>query len=66
MIENNQYAMGTSVARSAAGLKLCDRGAAYGIPGQQVDGMDVVKVKEAAAHGVWRMRVRAKAPSSSR
>ncbi|MBL8709856.1 MAG: pyruvate dehydrogenase (acetyl-transferring) E1 component subunit alpha [Rhodospirillaceae bacterium] len=48
VIENNQYAMGTSVQRSAAGLKLCDRGAAYGIPGQQVDGMDVVKVKEAA------------------
>ncbi len=49
VIENNKYAMGTAVTRSAAGAKLCDRGAAYGIPGQQVDGMDVVKVREAAA-----------------
>jgi len=49
VIENNKYAMGTSVSRSAAGQKLFERGAAYGIPGQQVDGMDVVKVKEAAA-----------------
>lgn len=47
VIENNKYAMGTSVQRSAAGKKLCDRGEAYGIPGMQVDGMDVVKVKEA-------------------
>src|SRR5215510_6934865 len=38
VIENNKYAMGTSVQRSAAGTKLCDRGLAYGIPGEQVDG----------------------------
>ncbi len=47
VIENNKYAMGTAVARSTAGAKLCDRGAAYGIPGEQVDGMDVVAVRQA-------------------
>jgi pyruvate dehydrogenase E1 component alpha subunit len=49
VIENNKYAMGTSVQRSAAGTKLCDRGVAYGIPGEQVDGMDVATVRAAAA-----------------
>jgi pyruvate dehydrogenase E1 component alpha subunit len=49
VIENNKYAMGTSVQRSAAGTKLCDRGEAYGIPGEQVDGMDVAAVRQAAA-----------------
>jgi pyruvate dehydrogenase E1 component alpha subunit len=47
VIENNKYAMGTSVARASAGVKLSERGAAYGIPGRQVDGMDVSKVREA-------------------
>jgi len=54
VIENNQYAMGTSIARSKAGTELCHRGEAFGIPGIQVDGMDVEKVyagtQEAAAH----------------
>lgn len=42
VIENNRYAMGTSLARSTANNeRLCDRGIAYGIKGEQVDGMDV-------------------------
>jgi pyruvate dehydrogenase E1 component alpha subunit len=49
VIENNRYGMGTSVQRAAAGQRLCDRGMAYGIPGHQVDGMDVVAVHEKAA-----------------
>ena len=47
VIENNQYGMGTSTARHAAG-QLYARGAGYGIPGEQVDGMDVFAVQEAA------------------
>jgi pyruvate dehydrogenase E1 component alpha subunit len=56
VIENNKYAMGTSVQRSAAGTKLCDRGTAYGIPGEQVDGMDVGAVRAAAARALGRAR----------
>jgi pyruvate dehydrogenase E1 component alpha subunit len=48
IIENNQYAMGTSLARASATTDLYHRGAAHGIPGQQVDGMDVRAVKAAA------------------
>ena len=44
IIENNQYGMGTSVSRAAAGQNLYERGKAYGIPGKQVDGMDVLSV----------------------
>jgi pyruvate dehydrogenase E1 component alpha subunit len=47
VIENNQYGMGTSVARSSAG-QLYRRGEGYGIPGEQIDGMDVFAVQEAA------------------
>jgi pyruvate dehydrogenase E1 component alpha subunit len=48
IIENNQYAMGTSLARASATTNLYQRGAAHGIPGKQVDGMDVRAVKAAA------------------
>lgn len=47
VIENNQYGMGTSVARSSAG-DLYRRGEGYGIPGEQVDGMDLFAVQAAA------------------
>ena len=45
VIENNQYGMGTKVTRAAAGRALADRGMAYGIPGKQVDGMNVLSVR---------------------
>jgi pyruvate dehydrogenase E1 component alpha subunit len=51
VIENNKYGMGTSQARHAAG-DLSKRGEAYGIPGKKVNGMDVVKVREAADEAV--------------
>lgn len=47
VIENNGYGMGTSQARHAAG-ELYRRGEAYGIPGERVDGMDVLTVQAAA------------------
>lgn len=47
VIENNKYGMGTSVERSSAG-QLYKRGEGYGIPGEQVDGMDVFTVQAAA------------------
>src|SRR6201994_3325413 len=44
IIENNQYAMGTSVARSSAETDFSKRGSSFNIPGEQVDGMDVEAV----------------------
>ena len=41
VIENNRYAMSTSVARSSASADFSRRGAAFDIPGERVDGMDV-------------------------
>ena len=49
VIENNQYAMGTSIERSSSETHLYKRGASFRIPGEEVDGMDVVAVREAAA-----------------
>ena len=51
VIENNQYAMGTSVERASAEAHLCKRGESFNIPGEEVDGMDVEAVHAAAAEG---------------
>jgi pyruvate dehydrogenase E1 component alpha subunit len=56
VIENNGYAMGTSVKRSTKSTTLFGRGLAYGIPGEQVDGMDVLAVKEAGEKAVAHCR----------
>ncbi len=56
IIENNQYAMGTSIERSSATTELYQRGASFGIPGEQVDGMDVLAVRDATARAVERAR----------
>ena len=52
VIENNQYAMGTSVERSSAQTDLSKRGSSFNIPGEQVDGMDVRAVKAAGEKAV--------------
>jgi pyruvate dehydrogenase E1 component alpha subunit len=49
IIENNQYAMGTSIERSTSETRLYKRGVSFNIPGEEVDGMDVLAVKAAAA-----------------
>jgi pyruvate dehydrogenase E1 component alpha subunit len=56
VIENNQYAMGTSIARSSAETELFKRGISFEIPGEEVDGMDVLAVRDAAAKAVARAR----------
>jgi pyruvate dehydrogenase E1 component alpha subunit len=48
VIENNRYAMGTSVTRSSAQTDFSKRGVSFNIPGSQVDGMDVRAVKAAS------------------
>jgi pyruvate dehydrogenase E1 component alpha subunit len=52
VIENNQYAMGTSVERSSAETKLHKRGLSFNIPGEEVDGMDVSAVRNAGVKAV--------------
>src|SRR6202161_2701890 len=47
IIENNRYAMGTSINRSSAQTDLSKRGLSFNIPGVEVDGMDVRAVKAA-------------------
>ena len=56
VIENNQYAMGTAVKRASSETHLHKRGASFGIPGEEVDGMDVEAVKAAAAKAVKHAR----------
>ncbi|WP_232962457.1 pyruvate dehydrogenase (acetyl-transferring) E1 component subunit alpha [Paracoccus tegillarcae] len=56
VIENNQYAMGMSVKRSTKSTSLFGRGEAFGIPGEQVDGMDVLAVKAAGEKAVAHCR----------
>ncbi len=49
VIENNQYAMGTALKRASSTPELFTRGQAFNIPGEAVDGMDVLAVREAGA-----------------
>jgi pyruvate dehydrogenase E1 component alpha subunit len=52
VIENNRYAMGTSVTRASAQGDFSKRGVSFNIPGEQVDGMDVRAVKAAGDKAV--------------
>ncbi|TQF84879.1 pyruvate dehydrogenase (acetyl-transferring) E1 component subunit alpha [Elioraea sp. Yellowstone] len=56
IIENNRYSMGTAQARATTSTDLSQKGAPWGIPGMQVDGMDVLKVREAAEVAVQHCR----------
>lgn len=56
IIENNQYAMGTAVARASSETHLYKRGVSFGIPGEEVDGMDVTAVYDAASRAVEHAR----------
>lgn len=56
VIENNQYAMGTAQKRSTSSPDIHTRGEAFGIPGEAVDGMNVLAVKEAGDKAVAHCR----------
>jgi pyruvate dehydrogenase E1 component alpha subunit len=60
--ENNRYAMGTSLERALAQTEIWKFGQTYGIPGEAVDGMDVLAVRQSVARAVERAR-RDKTPS---
>jgi pyruvate dehydrogenase E1 component alpha subunit len=52
IIENNKYAMGTSIERASSTTNLSQRGLSFAIPGEQVDGMDVVAVRAAGERAI--------------
>jgi pyruvate dehydrogenase E1 component alpha subunit len=52
LVENNLYGMGTSVERHSAQTDLSKKAEGYGIPGERVDGMDVIAVREGVAEGI--------------
>jgi pyruvate dehydrogenase E1 component alpha subunit len=52
LVENNLYGMGTSVERHSAQTDLSKKAEGYAVPGEQVDGMDVIAVREAVAEGI--------------
>jgi pyruvate dehydrogenase E1 component alpha subunit len=56
MVENNLYGMGTSVERHSAQTDLSKKAEGYGIPGERIDGMDVVEVREGVAEGIRKAR----------
>lgn len=56
VIENNHYSMGTSLKRHAAGPTLHGRGEGWGIPGEEVNGMDYLKVVEAGKRAIDHVR----------
>jgi pyruvate dehydrogenase E1 component alpha subunit len=56
IVENNEYAMGTSLTRSSAVTDLASRFDAYAIPNQRVDGMDFLTVRDVASRVIADVR----------
>jgi pyruvate dehydrogenase E1 component alpha subunit len=56
VIENNQYAMGTSVERASSQTHLYRRGESFNIKGEEVDGMDIEAVRTAGARAAEHAR----------
>jgi pyruvate dehydrogenase E1 component alpha subunit len=56
LVENNLYGMGTSVERHSAQTDLSKKAKGYGVPGERIDGMDVIAVREGVAEGIRRAR----------
>ena len=62
IVENNMYGMSVPIQKATAKLDIADRASAYGIPGEVVDGMDVLAVREAVGRAIERAR-RGEGPS---
>ncbi len=56
LVENNKYGMSVPIENATAKLDIADRACAYGIPGEVVDGMDMLKVREAIGRAVEHAR----------
>jgi len=56
LCENNRYAMGTAIHRALAQTEIWRFAETYGIPGEAVDGMDVLAVRECVGRAVERAR----------
>jgi pyruvate dehydrogenase E1 component alpha subunit len=56
IVENNKYAMGTPVELHSAVTNLAERASVYGFPSTRIDGMDVLKVREAAREIIAHVR----------
>jgi len=56
--ENNKYGMGTSVERASAVQEIRQKAEGYGMPNDRVDGMDVLKVHEAAQQAIEHVRTK--------
>jgi pyruvate dehydrogenase E1 component alpha subunit len=54
--ENNQYGMGTAVNRASAVPEIRQKADGYGIPNERIDGMDIMKVREAALGALEQVR----------
>jgi pyruvate dehydrogenase E1 component alpha subunit len=54
--ENNKYGMGTSVDRASAVSEIRQKAEGYGIPNERVDGMDLMKVRQAAEKAIEKVR----------
>jgi pyruvate dehydrogenase E1 component alpha subunit len=52
LVENNLYGMGTSVERHSAQTDLSKKAEGYGVPGERIDGMDVLTVRDAVSEGI--------------
>ena len=56
VIENNEYAMGTPLARACSTTELWKRGLSFGIEGEEVDGMSLLAVEEAVSRNLAAIR----------
>jgi len=54
--ENNHYQIGTEIHRHSAVVDVCKRACGYNIPAEKIDGMDVIRVYDAARHALGQIR----------